>query len=118
MANNADEAYSEKLKLYERLIATNPNVERKGATMPYTSLNGHMFSILTKEGKVGLRLPAGERETFLKLFNTMLQEQYGVVQKEYVVVPDELLENTNELKKYFDSSCAYAASMKPKPLKK
>jgi hypothetical protein len=27
---------------YEKLIATNPKVERKGATMPYTSVNGHM----------------------------------------------------------------------------
>jgi hypothetical protein len=52
----------EKLKLYEKLVATNPNVERKGDTVPYTSLNGHMFSYLSKEGKVALRLPAGERE--------------------------------------------------------
>ena len=44
------------LKQYEKLIATNPNVERKGATMPYTSLNGHMFSFLTKTGTLALRL--------------------------------------------------------------
>lgn len=53
---------SAKLELYEKLVATNPNVERKGATVPYTSLNGHMFSYLSKEGKLALRLPAGERE--------------------------------------------------------
>jgi hypothetical protein len=29
------------LELYEKLVATNPKVERKGDTMPYTSLNGH-----------------------------------------------------------------------------
>ena len=51
----------EKLELYEKLVATNPNVERKGETVPYTSLNGHMFSYLSKEGKLDLRLPAEER---------------------------------------------------------
>jgi hypothetical protein len=40
----------DKLDSCEKLIATNPNVERKGATVPYTSLNGHMFSYLSKEG--------------------------------------------------------------------
>ncbi len=48
---------AEKLALYEKLVAANPNVERKGATMPYTSLNGHMFSFLTETGTVAIRLP-------------------------------------------------------------
>ena len=47
---------SSKLALYEKLAATKPNVERKGDTVPYTSLNGHMFSYLSKEGKLALRL--------------------------------------------------------------
>ena len=33
-----------KLSLYEKLVATNPRLERKGSTTPYTSRNGHMFS--------------------------------------------------------------------------
>ena len=106
------------MALYEKLIATNPQVERKGATIPYTSLNGHMFSMLTKAGKVGLRLPEDARDTFLKKYKTKLCEQYGVVQKEYVEVPDALLAKTQELKKYFDLSYAYVASLKPKPTKK
>jgi hypothetical protein len=57
---------SDKLELYEKLVATNPKVERKGATVPYTSLNGHMFSYLSKDGKVALRLPPADREAFLK----------------------------------------------------
>ena len=36
--------------------------------MPYTSLNGHMFSVLHKDGSVALRLPAAEREAFLKKY--------------------------------------------------
>lgn len=105
----------DKLELYEKLVATNPSVKRKGATVPYTSLNGHMFSYLSKEGKLALRLPAGEREAFLKKYKARLCDAYGVVQTEYVEVPDSLLSSTRELKKYFDRSYAYVASLKPKP---
>jgi len=109
---------NEKLELYERLVATNPKVERKGDTVPYTSMNGHMFSYLSKQGKLALRLPADEREVFLKKYKAKLCEAYGVVQKEYVEVPDSLLASTKELKKYFDASFAYVSSLKPKPTTK
>lgn len=106
---------ADKLELYEKLVATNPSVERKGATMPYTSLNGHMFSFLTKTGTLALRLPAKEREAFLEKYKTKLCVQHGSVMKEYVEVPDALLKKTRELKKFFDLSCAYLGSLKPKP---
>src|SRR5688572_19373604 len=67
---------------YERLIATNAKVERKGAGMPYTSVNGHMFSFLTKTGKLALRLPAEQREAFLRKHKSRLCEQNGTVLKE------------------------------------
>jgi hypothetical protein len=109
---------SDKLELYRKLVATNSSVELKGAAVPYTSLNGHMFSYLSKEGKLELRLPAGEREAFLKKHKAKLCEAYGRVQPEYVEVPDSLFSSTRELKKYFDSSYAYAAALKPKPTAK
>jgi TfoX/Sxy family transcriptional regulator of competence genes len=105
------------LELYDSLVATNPKVERKGAAMPYTSLNGHMFSFLTKTGTLALRLPAEERDAFLKKYKTKLCEQHGAVLEEYVEVPDALLKKTRELKNYFDLSYAYVASLKPKPAK-
>jgi hypothetical protein len=118
MAKSPATAPSDKLALYEKLVATNPNVERKGATVPYTSLNGHMFSYLSKQGRLALRLPTGDREAFLKKYKAKLCDAYGVVQPEYVEVPDSLLSSTRELKKYFDSSYAYVASLKPKPTTK
>jgi hypothetical protein len=108
---------SDKLLLYKKLVATNPNVERKGATVPYTSVNGHMFSYLSKEGKLALRLPPAEREAFLKKYKAQLCTAYGVVQPEYVEVPDALLAKTAELKKFFDASYEYVASLKPKKTK-
>lgn len=82
--------YTAKLELYEALVATSPPVARKGNTMPYTSLNGHMFSLLTKEGTLTLRLPKDEIETFLKKYKTKQSVQYGVMMKEFVEVPDAL----------------------------
>jgi hypothetical protein len=110
--------YAANLALYDKLVATNPNVERKGDTVPYTSLNGHMFSYLGKTGELALRLPPAELEAFIKKYKTRLCELYGVVQKEYVMVPDSLLKNTRELKPYFDASFAYVTALKPKPTKK
>jgi hypothetical protein len=109
---------SDKKALYDKLVATNPAVERKGDTNPYTSCNGNMFSHLTPEGVLAIRLPEKEREAFIKKYKTKLQESYGVIRKEYVVVPDSLLKKTNELKPYFDLSYAYAKTLKPKPTKK
>ena len=54
----------------------------------------------------------------MKQYETELFESYGVVQKEYVTVPNSLLANTKELKKYFLSSYEYAQKLKAKPTKK
>lgn len=110
--------YAEKLALYEELVATNPDVPRKGDTMPYTSLNGNMFSLLTKEGTLILRLDPDNQAAFIKKYKSKLPVQYGAVMKEYVEVPDALLAKTRELKKYFDLSYAYAQSLKAKATKK
>ena len=109
---------ADKLALYEKLVATIPDVERKGATHPYTSLNGNMFSYLHPRGSVALRLPADAREKFLKKYKTTLFEAYGAIQKEYVTVPDDLLKKTKELQKYFEISYQYVQTLKPKPTKK
>ena len=106
------------LRLYEKAVATLPGIERKGDTVPYTSLNGHMFSYLTKDGELALRLPEAEREPFLEKYKTTLCKQYGIVQKEYVMVPSSLLQRTQELGKFLEVSYAYVKSLKPKPTKK
>lgn len=108
-----------KVSLYEKAVAALSAVERKGADNPYTSLNGNMFSLLSSQtGKMALRLPEKEREAFLKKYQTGLFEAYGAVMKEYVTVPDALLQNTKELQKYMSLSYDYAKTLKPKATKK
>src|SRR5258708_3355004 len=118
MAKADPKTYEQNRALFETLVATNPKVERKGATMPYTSLNGHMFSLLTKEGHLILRLAPTDREAFLKKYKTKIPELYGAVMKEYAEVPDALLKKTGELRKYFDLSYAYVGTLKAKATKK
>jgi TfoX/Sxy family transcriptional regulator of competence genes len=110
-------ARNDRIGLYEALIAPIPAIERKGDANPYTSLNGNMFTLLHQQ-KLAIRLPETEREKFLKKYQTKLFEAYGTVMKEYVAVPDELLEDTKELKKYLVSSYEYAKTLKPKPTTK
>jgi len=109
---------NEKIELYEKLVETNPRVKLKGSDIPFTSLNGHMFSFLTREGKLALRLPAEERDVFIKKYKSRLCDEYGTIMEEYVDVPDDLMKKTQELKKYFDFSYTYVKSLEPKPIKK
>ena len=106
--------YESRLNFYRHLVAGNTFVEIKGATVPYTSCNGHMFSYLEKDGSFGLRLPPEVLEEFLKKYNTTLFKSYGIIKKEFALVPDELFKNKEELLPYFELSFVYVKSLKPK----
>ena len=117
MSSKTKSPANDKVALYDKLLATNPKIERKGDANPYTSLNGNMFTLL-HQNRLAIRLPGAERERFLKKYKTTLFEAYGAVMKEYVAVPDSLLEDTRELQKYLDASYEYAKTLKAKPTKK
>jgi TfoX/Sxy family transcriptional regulator of competence genes len=104
--------------LYDRLIATIPEIERKGAANPYTSLNGNMFTLLHQSRSLAIRLPEDKREEFLKKHKTTLFKAYGAAIEEYVAVPDALFKNTKELQKYLALSYEDVKTLKPKPTKK
>jgi hypothetical protein len=107
-------APADKVALYDALISDLPDVERKGAGFPYTSLNGNMFSILGADGVMGLRLDPAARAAFLRDHQAKLYESHGAVMKEYVAVPDALLADRAALRPYVQASYAYAKTLKPK----
>jgi hypothetical protein len=109
---------ADKLELYDKLIRERPHIERKGVGLPYTSMNGHMFSFLSAGGSLALRLPAEKREEFLAKHKASLFVAHGAVLKEYVEVPEKLFANTAELLPYLDMSYEYVQSLKPKQTKK
>lgn len=100
-----------KLARYEELIATDPSIERKGVTIPYTSVNGKMFTYLSPNGDLRLRLPDDERAAFMKKYRTKRAVSNGVVMKDFVAVPPGLLARTAELKPYLRVSRAYAEQL-------
>ncbi len=107
------------LERYQKVISIIPDLKMKGAANKYTSLNGNMFSFLDKSnGELAIRLGREEREAFLKKYEGELSFQYNTVMKEYPIVPQEVMENTRALNKYFRKSFAYVSSLKPKPTKK
>jgi hypothetical protein len=67
---------------------------------------------------LGLRLPDEAIEEFLKKYKTKLFESYGVVKKDYVTVPDSLLQDTKTLSRYFRMSYESTKTLKPKPTTK
>jgi len=114
----APNAPPDRVAAYERLVAAVPDVERKGATMPYTSVNGNMFSYLDASGSMALRLSESDRAVFMDRFATTLHHAYGIVQKEYVTVPPNLLDDTERLLPWLEASHTYALTLKTKPSKR
>ena len=106
---------SEAENLYDRLIAAHPNIERKGVNNPYTSLNGNMFTFLSKEGEVALRLPEAVRQEIISTHGGWQTISYGAVMKEYVSIPPALLRQTQKLRPFLEQSLEFARTLKAKP---
>jgi TfoX/Sxy family transcriptional regulator of competence genes len=118
MAGVKPHAPDDKVALYEKLVATNPKIARKGAANPYTSHKGRMFSMLGRDGTMILRLPDDVRAAFIQKYKTRLAVQYGTTMPEFVEVPEALLRKTAELKTYFGLSYAWLDTLSAKPTTK
>ena len=106
--------YKERLKIYDELVAKCPRFERKGKTMPYTSANGYMFSLLNKAGEIGIRFSKEVQQKYLEEWNTTLFKSYNSVMRGYVLIPDSMLTDLDHLAKYLDESYDYVMSLEPK----
>ena len=104
-----------RLERYEELVAILPDVDRKGAANPYTSRNGWMFSFLDADGDLSLRLSEDDRSEFLSTYDSQIAVQYGREMKEFVVVPDDLVDDADELASWFDRGYRWTGTLKPKP---
>jgi hypothetical protein len=77
-----------------------------------------MSSFLDKTGTMALRLSDDDRRMFREQYETTIAKQHGRQMREFVVVPDELLEDTQELHSWFDLSHCWIGILKPKPTKR
>ena len=106
--------WEEKLKIYDQLVAKCDRFERKGKTMPYTSANGYMFSLFNKAGEIGIRFSKEDQQKYIEEFNSTIYTSYNAVMKGYVLIPDEMLKNLDNVAKYLNESYDYVMSLEPK----
>ena len=111
----------EKLALYERLLASVDGVEGKANFgSGYTAIDGNMYTVISKHGVVGIRLPEPERSAFLDQHHTELfrGDPAWPPAKEFVAVPDRLLDDIEALRPYLELAATYTRSLKPKPTRR
>ncbi|WP_250432580.1 hypothetical protein [Hanstruepera flava] len=106
--------WNDKLQLFDTIVETCPEFERKGKSMIYCSANGYMFALLNKAGEIGVRLSKPSQEAFKAKYNTSEYRSYGAVMKDYVLIPDSLLTNSVLMTQLFTESYNYVMSLKPK----
>lgn len=107
---NIDQA----LKIYEELIENQPEIKRKGKRLPYTSMNGNMFSVISKEGKIGLRLSQERVEECIDLYGFTKYIKNDKVLEDFVQISEEFLDN-ELLVELFNECCEHAKSLQAKP---
>jgi len=106
--------WEEKLKVYDELVSKCPRFERKGKTMPYTSANGHMFSLLNKAGEIGIRFSIEVQKKYIEEFNSTIFKSYNSIMHGYVLIPENMLEDLDNVAKYLDESYDYGMSLESK----
>ena len=106
--------WEEKLKIYDELVAKCPRFERKGKTMPYTSANGHMFSLLNKAGEIGIRFSKEGQKKYIEEFDSTIFKSYNSIMHGYVLIPENMLEDLDNVARYLDESYDFMMSLEPK----
>ena len=73
-----------------------------------------MFSILNKDGEIGIMLPKELQKEFREKFNATEIRSYGAVMRDYVKVPKELHGDMETLGHYLQASYEYIMSLPSK----
>ncbi len=105
--------WEKRLAIFDQIVAE-ANFERKGKTMPYTSDNGHMFSLLNKDGEIGIRLSREAGEKFMDEHQSTRFKSHGSFMRGYVLIPDTMLKDTAKVAAYLKQGHAFVMSLDPK----
>ena len=106
--------WEDKLKLYDALVAKCPRFERKGKTMPYTSANGHMFSLFNKAGEIGIRFSKEVQKKYMEYYDTGLYKSYNSIMHGYILITEEMLKDQENVVQLLNESYDYVMSLEPK----
>ena len=102
------------LAAFDAMIGAVPGVERKGAAMPYVSVNGNMYGMISKMGVIGIRLGKDDLAAFMAAGGEPFEGTPGFINREYGGVPAAMLGDSKMLRAWFKKSHAFAAGLKPK----
>ena len=102
------------VEIYDQAVAKCPRFERKGKTMPYTSSNGHMFSLVNKAGQLGIRFSKEVQKKYIEELETTTFESYGATMRGYVLMPEEIINDEDKLVKFLNEGYDYVMSLEPK----
>ncbi|GLQ22180.1 hypothetical protein GCM10007853_00540 [Algimonas ampicilliniresistens] len=106
--------YENRVAIYDSVVARCPEIDRKGKTMPYTSTNGHMFSLVNKDGEIGFRLGPDGMANFFAEHDSGPFLSHGATMRGYVLIPDAMLSDHDRLVIYLRQAKAYVESLPPK----
>jgi hypothetical protein len=116
MAKATNETDPAVLAAFDAMIAGVKGVERKGAGMPYVSLNGNMYGMINRASTIGLRLDTKDLAAFFATYGASpFEGTPGFVNKAYAAIPAAMLRDGKALQAWFKRSHAYAGRLKPKP---
>ncbi|MEZ2413539.1 hypothetical protein ACA086_01155 [Muriicola sp. E247] len=106
--------WEEQLKVYDDLVSRCPRFQRKGKTMPYTSANGHMFSLFNKAGEIGIRFSKEVQKEYMEKYNTTLYKSYNSIMHGYILITAEMLKDPDHVVELLNESYDYVMSLDPK----
>lgn len=106
--------YAKTLEHYDAAVALCDGIERKGKSMPYTSDNGHMFSLINKDGELGVRFSKEDQQRLMEELESGHLHSHGAVMRGYVKMPDSVVKDAKRLAEFIKLGHKYVMSLDPK----
>ncbi len=106
--------WEKNLEYYDAAVEKCPRFERKGKTMPYTSANGHMFSLLNKAGELGIRFSKEVQQRYIEEWPTTIFQSDGATMRGYVLIPEHICSDIDQLAHYLNEGYDYVMILEPK----
>ena len=73
-----------------------------------------MFSILNKAGEIGIRFSKDVQKKYIEEFDSDIFKSYNAVMQGYVLIPEHMLDDLDQVAKYLDESYDYVMGLEPK----
>ena len=104
--------------IFDEVMPGPPATRRKMFGYPAGFVNGNLFMGLFEDSMI-LRLPGESREELIQLHGAKpFAPMEGRVMKEYVALPEALLNHREQLTSWVGKALAYGESLEPKSAKR